>query len=210
MNAKDRAEAAKWLRLGYETYGLDGIASVARAMGVSLRTNSDLAGDIDRGVIQASDPGSTTTSGSDTFPSNEWSSPGNKFRYGSVPKVERPPLACPPAPPRDDPTWRRYDGNPSWFHCGFEGFLENRKPSPDRPIGECFYDRSGRLVDEDHPYAGCQGTPNQFESKTPDHVLFDDGGIARNGWRAGWESLRYFRDEQLRREEQFRRLRRSR
>ena len=95
-------------------------------------------------------------------------------------------LACPSTLLNTDPTpsgWQAYHGDPSWFHCGFRGILEDRTPTPADPQNECFYDHSGTLVDGSHPYAGCRGTPNQYDSDRDPirHTFSDTGGI----WHAG-------------------------
>jgi hypothetical protein len=105
-------------------------------------------------------------------------------RYGN--RYVQRMLACPPRLADTAPTplgWQSYHGDPSWFHCGFRGILENRTPTPNDPQNECFYDHSGNLVDENHPYAGCRGTPNQYDSAQHpvDHTFSDSGGI----WQAG-------------------------
>lgn len=33
-----------------------------------------------------------------------------------------------------NPNWVPYYGNPHFFHCGFDGYLENRTPTPDNPM----------------------------------------------------------------------------
>ncbi len=91
---------------------------------------------------------------------------------------------CPPSRPSPIPSgWKPYHGNSCVFHCCYEGILEDRRPTPDDPQNECFYDRTGRLVDQSHPYAGCGGTPNQYDSATDPirHALIDRGGIVRSG-----------------------------
>jgi hypothetical protein len=99
--------------------------------------------------------------------------------------------ACPgtlsgPTPPG----WQSYHGDPSVFHCGFRGILEDRSPTPDDPQNECFYDSSGIFVDENHPSSGCRGTPNQYDSDQHPimHALIDSGGIVRAGGPAFLES----------------------
>lgn len=101
--------------------------------------------------------------------------------------------ACPSTLQASDPTpsgWKPYFGPASVFHCGFRGILEDRAPTPDDPQNECFYDDNGRLVDADHPFADCGGTPNQYNSSTDpiSHATIDRGGIVRSGWSAFWES----------------------
>jgi hypothetical protein len=103
----------------------------------------------------------------------------------SGPSIQRM-APCPDLLRDNQPTprgWQSYHGNASWFHCGFRGILEDRTPTPDDPQNECFYDHSGALVDENHRYAGCRGTPNQYDSATDtwDHVFNDTGGIAAQG-----------------------------
>lgn len=114
-------------------------------------------------------------------------------------------LPCPPHLNENDPVptgFKPYYGNSSWFHCGFRGILEDRKPTPSDPMNECFYDHSGVLVDTSHPYAGCRGTPDSYDSETDtwDHIFNDPGGIWEAGWDAFWESDRYFSDERAKEE----------
>ena len=76
-------------------------------------------------------------------------------------------MSCPsrlqgPTPPG----WQSYHGNSSVFHCGYRGILEDRTPTRDDPQNECFYDHDGTLVDENHPYSGCMGTPNQYRFRS--------------------------------------------
>ena len=102
----------------------------------------------------------------------------------------RPAIQCMPACPATlaatDPVptgWKPYHGDSSWFHCGFRGILEDRIPTVSDPQNECFYDHSGTLVDASHPFAGCRGTPNQYDSSSDPlgHTFQDTGGI----WQAG-------------------------
>jgi RHS repeat-associated protein/uncharacterized repeat protein (TIGR02543 family) len=100
---------------------------------------------------------------------------------------------CPTSPPKCDPNWVPYYGNPAVFHCGFEGYLENRSPTPDDPIGECFYDDFKSLVDVNHSYASCGGTPDQYGKNQPFlHTLIDSGGIVRQGGPALGTSIFYW------------------
>lgn len=168
MSANDREEAEKWLRLGYETFGPDGVSAVAKALGLTIRN--------------ATSP-STATQGSVTLVADEESSPSNGGPDANSSPLEsrRQPLACPSTPPTDDPSWRPYVGDPWWFHCDYNGYLENRSASPDAPIGECFYDERGMLVDGSHPYAKCGGTPDSYSASDPRHWLWTDpGGIWNN------------------------------
>ena len=99
--------------------------------------------------------------------------------------------ACPPTLQGPTPSgWQSYHGDPSVFHCGFRGILEDRRPTSDDPQNECFYDHSGVLVDESHPFSGCRGTPNQYDSDEHPilHALIDSGGIVRAGVPAFVES----------------------
>jgi len=93
---------------------------------------------------------------------------------------------CPLTPPlKSDPNWKDYDGYPQVFHCDYDTYLENRKPTPANPIAECVYDRQHKLVDENHRYAGCRGTPDQYlSSDTLGHVILDTGGVAAYGIEA--------------------------
>ena len=102
--------------------------------------------------------------------------------------------ACPGHLNDSDPTpagWKPYFGNTSVFHCGFRVILEDRAPAPGDPMNECVYDHAGTLVDDSHPYAGCKGTPDQYDaSKDPiKHALIDSGGIVRAGAPAFAESV---------------------
>lgn len=81
-------------------------------------------------------------------------------------------------------------GDPWWFHCDYDGYPENCAASPDAPIGECFYDERGGLVDANHPYAKCGGTPDSYSAYDPRHWLWmDPGGIWNNFGNLG-ESVR--------------------
>ena len=103
-------------------------------------------------------------------------------------KVQR--MAPCPAHLNDDdpvpPGWRLYPGPTSVFHCGFRTILENRTPTRDDPMNECVYDHSGVLVDDTHPFAGCRGTPDQYDSSAGilsmiAHGTIDSGGVVRQG-----------------------------
>lgn len=100
------------------------------------------------------------------------------------------------------PGWKPYYGNPAIFHCGFRGILEDRKPTPDDPMNECFYDQLGMLVDKNHAYSGCGGTPDYYDSEddTWNHIFNDPGGIWNAGWGAFWESQRYNEDQEAKRQ----------
>jgi RHS repeat-associated protein len=99
---------------------------------------------------------------------------------------------CPSSPPTNDPNWKPYRGDPGWFHCGFDGYLENRDPTPDDPIAECFYDNGGCLVDDNHEYSWCQGTADQYTVDDPfSHTVLDSGGIRAHGLTAFLDSYRH-------------------
>ena len=98
---------------------------------------------------------------------------------------------CPPVRPQTTPPgWQPYHGNSDWFHCGYEGIIEDRLPTVDDRQNECFYDEVGSLVDENHPFSDCGGTPNQYDSAANPvlHTLWDSGGIAWAGAPAFCES----------------------
>lgn len=60
------------------------------------------------------------------------------------------------------------------------------------PKNECFYTHTGNLVDENHKFPGCRGTPNQYGKDSPfSHTFLDTGGILKQGWDAFRESQRY-------------------
>jgi hypothetical protein len=95
-------------------------------------------------------------------------------------------IACPDRLEDRQPTpagWQSYHGDSSWFHCGFRVILEDRVPTRDDPQNECVYDHQGALVGPGHPYEGCRGTPNQYDSADAPlrHTLIDSGGIVRAG-----------------------------
>lgn len=107
--------------------------------------------------------------------------------------------ACPARLSPKDPIpggWKPYFG-PSWvFHCGYRGILEKRKPSPGNPMNECFYDETGRLVDDKHPHAECGGSPDEYDASGSWkdkflHFLIDKGGIVQAGAAAFWESMKF-------------------
>jgi hypothetical protein len=155
-------EGAKWLNLALETYGLDGVNEMARALGfpiTRLETRKRV------GVAEKDDTGS-----------DAWREP------------IRMPAMCPARKPTGDSRWKPYEGFPSVFHCGYDGFLENRRPSRSQPVAECFYDELSQLVDQNHPYAGCRGTPNQYPTDDHRHITEDEGGVAEEGWDSFWES----------------------
>lgn len=104
--------------------------------------------------------------------------------------------ACPSSLKASDSVpkgWKVYNGNPSVFHCGYRGILEDRTPTTTDPQNECFYDETGKLVDDKHPYSGCKGTPNSYDSASDplSHTFLDPGGIMSAGWEAFWESRRH-------------------
>jgi RHS repeat-associated protein len=100
---------------------------------------------------------------------------------------------CPSSPPSSNDTeWIEYKGNPFVFHCGYDGYLENRYPLPEDPIAECFYDEHNTLVDDNHEYSGCKGTPDQYPAEDWwNHTVNDDGGIRKSGGEAFVESSGY-------------------
>jgi len=167
-----------------------------------------LANEMNKG-IQAK----AVTQGSDTYvhngPNNPDSSRGKKLLAHKLPHVVQQRsdkellqrmLSCPSSLNESDPVpegFKPYQGNSKWFHCGFRGILEDKSPTPEDPQNECFYDESGKLVDENHPYSGCAGTPNDFDSSasTWDHIFNDRGGIWQKGWGAFKESRRYFKEK---------------
>jgi hypothetical protein len=100
---------------------------------------------------------------------------------------------CPSSPDPVPSGWKPYHGDSCIFHCCYRGILEDRRPTPDDPQNECFYDNRGNLVDQNHPYAGCGGTPNQYDSASDPlrHALIDRGGILRSGLGAFLTSRRH-------------------
>ena len=125
----------------------------------------------------------------------------NVFAYADNPIYSVDPLGltatCPSSPPIGDPNWVPYYGDPDFFHCGFDGYLENRYPTPNDPMQECFYDQ-GRLVTSNHPYAACGGTPNQYGSDNKWlHTFEDSGGVVKAGKPALKDSIRYKKDQAI-------------
>jgi RHS repeat-associated protein len=58
-----------------------------------------------------------------------------------------------------------YGGISSYYHCGGTSYLEyrsDRSSAVTNPIAECVYDQTGGLIDNNHPYRMCQGTPDQY------------------------------------------------
>jgi Domain of unknown function (DUF4157) len=111
-------------------------------------------------------------------------------------------LACPASLADSDPVppgWKAYFGGTGWFHCGFRVILEDRRPTRTDPMNECVYDHSGRLVDENHPYAGCRGTPDYYDSRTEplSHTFRDPGGIWAEGGPAFMTSRTHDVDEAI-------------
>ena len=94
---------------------------------------------------------------------------------------------CPASPPVNKKGWKPYVGNPWFFHCGYDTYLEDRIPTPDDPIVECVYDDDKKPVDDNHKYPGCKGTPDQYPATKPwDHTWKDSGGI----WSCGWDAFK--------------------
>ena len=72
-------------------------------------------------------------------------------------------------------------------------------PSFTRKMNECFYDENGILVDENHKYSKCGGTPDAYDSSAGIldkflHGTIDPGGVAFEGLPAYRESQRHKRE----------------
>lgn len=190
MRSSDQYEIMKWLRLAEETFGAAGVSAMAEAMGLAGAGVPARKAGIDRRA-PATESGTAVPACGSEKASGDWlgdDSGSGQQRWGT-------PLACPAMPPRAGSSWRPYAGDPTWFHCGYEGYQENRAPAPDWPAGVCFYDEGGRLVDEAHPYAGCRGTPNSYDAEDPRHWLWHDpGGIWNSGYGGAGESHRHAND----------------
>lgn len=123
---------------------------------------------------------------------------------------------CPGTPPHQNANWIPYGGNPNAFHCGYDGFLENRIPNEvdPSPAAECFYDHEDNLCDENHKYAGCRGTAdlypwipgNRSLSTFYNHWYNDPGGphgpslnpeFKNLEEESSSESRRFFRDHTI-------------
>ena len=117
-------------------------------------------------------------------------------QQGTIERKVQRMLACPPRLSSAAPVpagFKPYYGNSHVFHCGFRGILEDRRPTPDDPMNECFYDDTGTLVTESHPFAGCRGTPDYYDSETEgfNHFANDPGGVVHAGGPALLESAGY-------------------
>jgi hypothetical protein len=179
MTEKD--EISKWLNLGYETYGPAGMQALARAMGLDIRA--------------ATKTGSSwTTTGIRGNPLAHEIDKVDLEAKAAEPQRSHVPAACPESPPRKARGWKPYVGLPDVFHCGYEGYVEERDPSPESPIAECFYDERGELVDGAHPYAGCKGTPDSYRADDPRHFWPDPGGIWKQGFTGLAESRQHAND----------------
>jgi hypothetical protein len=98
--------------------------------------------------------------------------------------------------------WKKYEGAPSFFHCGFHGLVADCSPDRDHLQQECFYNDAGQLV-EGADGAGkrgtvdidfrCAGTPNADDaSEHPIRHGFSAGGIIDAGWTGFVGSILYF------------------
>jgi hypothetical protein len=98
--------------------------------------------------------------------------------------------------------WKKYQGIPSVFHCGFRGMVADCGPDGDHLQRECFYDDAGQLVSgEEDARAGdyvhidyrCAGTANADDSTAnPGRHIFTKGGIIRSGWTGFVGSIMYY------------------
>jgi hypothetical protein len=142
------------------------------------------------------------TSSNDT-PSDNSTSTASRTSDDNTQKDHHEVTPCPSSiddPQLDDQSiWNSYDNalGSELFHGGNQGFLENVHPSPEKPQQECFYDKSGDLIDKDHEYSGVRGTANQYDghhgdySEKWDHIRHDTGGIWENGREAFSTSMEY-------------------
>jgi hypothetical protein len=117
-------------------------------------------------------------------------------------KIIQRQLQCPSSLASNEETpsgFKSYFGNSCTFHCCFRGIIEDRTPSVNEPQNECFYDDFGNLVDENHVYSNCRGTPNDYDSSTSwwDHTFNDRGGIWNKGRVAYNESNRFSDDREI-------------
>jgi RHS repeat-associated protein len=112
---------------------------------------------------------------------------------------------CPSKPPRDNPDWKFYSTKlgRERYHCGYDVYLAEVEPKRDSPQNECAYDENATLVDDNHPYKDCRGTPNQYNGHNYilhpmdawDHYYNDSGGIRMAGDRAKAETERHAKDK---------------
>lgn len=171
--------------------------SAARVGQVASQAIAQAAeGSAAHGAWTDSDGDSADTEGSWTEEQEALGMPGREQDEALHEAAEM--LACPPQLAPSDPIppgWKAYHGDSRVFHCGFRGILDERPPGL-APMNECFYDHGGELVDAEHAYAACGGTPDQFDSTSDPffHFLLDSGGIVHAGWPAYWESKRYARE----------------
>jgi hypothetical protein len=116
-------------------------------------------------------------------------------------KPESQLTPCPPkssSPELDDKScWKEYpsETGKDLFHGGQKVYLENIKPTPQRPQQECVYDKqTGELVTKDHPFGGIRGTPNEYDGHGSlkdayHHTVSDKGGIVQSGGEALRDSM---------------------
>lgn len=121
----------------------------------------------------------------------------DRINKSEIQKIRHAQIPCPSFLDPESPVpegWKPYYGASWFFHCGFRGILEERKPSIEDPMNECFYDKEGNFVGNEHIWSGCGGTPDQFDSKTQkwDHFWRDSGGIWKSGWPAFKTSVKYW------------------
>nr|CRH08179.1 Protein of unknown function [Candidatus Magnetococcus massalia] len=103
---------------------------------------------------------------------------------------------CPTSPPQGNSAFKPYAGISEVFHCGYEGYHEQGfTPTPAKPTAECVYDEGGILVDENHRYSGCAGTPNQYPSISIPHFFVDQGGVVKKGKQGIQSSWQKFKDD---------------
>lgn len=169
----------------------------------------------------------TTMTGHKMYSKHQIYDRWNKLEKAYLAKMisTRKMLNCPKSAPTACSTckvgsskWRVYGGDSPeksiLFHCGFDGYLENRVPNNNNPAptNECFYDDDGNLVTESHEYGGCRGTPDYYpffgtgdltdkERKGP-HTDIDSGGQAgpsrthaNIGIEAAVESAKYLKNK---------------
>ena len=166
-------------------------------LGLTMYTLDDAHQDLRAGVNSKIQPVYTTMSGKKTYSKEDiydrWKTVEDAHQAKMLRTGKMSP--CPSSPPTSCTScaegsggWKKYGGNSNVFHCEFRGFLENRVPSEENPApaNECFYDNSGALVDENHKWKGCRGTPDYYpyfgtgtdadEDRSSPHATKDTGG----------------------------------
>jgi hypothetical protein len=131
-----------------------------------------------------------------------------RARTGGCPSSENMIMPAGPAEWNDviPIGWKKYEGVPSVFHCGFRGLVADCHPDRDHLQNEVFYNDEGqRVKNADDAKTGdyvdidyrCAGTPNADDaSEHPGWHIFTKGGLIREGWGGFVGSILYYDRQQ--------------